>query len=1118
MRPRTVDDDNEFWSTYVVAAAESDKQTLETWNKTLDSLLTFAALFSGVNTAFIIESYKSLQPDSSDVTNSLLRVLIRHKNDSPPVSEAELGDSDWRSSMSAIRVNSVLFVSLACSLLAAFGAVLGKEMLALYGSTIALAASATPDQGRRRQRKFDGLNHFRFRILMQMLPVLLQLSLVLFLIGLIDFIWSLNIQVAMAFMIPVVVGLVAYLWSLVTALHYKDSPFQTSLSFSIRIFCRTVIESEAMHQIYWRFATKPEPTQTGEQEEITSLFGEISLDADPLVPSKSWLPWSERRRDIMMRLKQSRIMEKGDWLLDGWRSVRPQWRILDMSHDEKSNHKHSPQDIQSSDCVVWLLKNGHHGNVVRKALKAFPLLPADVLLHKQKGTMEPYVSIYTSSLNRRPGDVEFRWDDPRLKEAVGDAVIAGSAIFHVLKARVPETESSIRNLSFQIDPDIYDAIDDEEPPEFHFPLATVIVCVQTQMGVTDWTIKLLSRLIARYLANVRSSKDSENDDQPFESYPGTTFHRPLDVVVSATAPFPSNSSAIGFFPGSQDAISTVELMPPPITLLLDAVIYCASQRYHWDDYFTVLRRFEAEYENIMGMLQAILEEMSDSMSISSHIALATAAIQWYKRREDQSESLEHNGISLSKLRLAWLTVDKRAAFFDNIVLAFSMVSVAGDSPATLKLYGTLVDITEQFLPRAMDSSDRMGDTWKIWWPKMTRIIPGLLRLVRQIDPNDSQVMHTTLRIIARLLPNDWDLQRTQRYISASRIPPDLYALSPMHPDHGPAISVLIASNFSTTHPASPRTRNAAAEALGWMFLYPGVDTSLSDLINNSSKGIMFNQVTGIPSFLMSMWHSTSKITSIPSKQNDFYEKIFSLILGMNAEKGTLAHTVQMEALVIGMANFYQFPYATVTTRENFHKYLPPDFTSRSGKSTILILWDLLNITLRTKDTGFSIWPQSFDTFGITENGIFDDPNLSQEELSRREEGLRARRAQKNLSGLEINTVWAGEAIVLIWQRVKETKMVGSCDFFFHEDAIKAVIDGFGVAFDRRTNSARLEVSFDLVKEYLEKVIQDHPPSEELMVKTKATLIELDAMKLEKRQRTSTLGSPRQRHVSVYESP
>ncbi|KAG8960058.1 hypothetical protein FRC03_007103, partial [Tulasnella sp. 419] len=63
-----IDDDTSFWQTYITEAEKYDKEMVDGWNRSLDNLLVFSGLFSGVNTAFIIETYKLLQQDPAEET------------------------------------------------------------------------------------------------------------------------------------------------------------------------------------------------------------------------------------------------------------------------------------------------------------------------------------------------------------------------------------------------------------------------------------------------------------------------------------------------------------------------------------------------------------------------------------------------------------------------------------------------------------------------------------------------------------------------------------------------------------------------------------------------------------------------------------------------------------------------------------------------------------------------------------------------------------------------------------------------------------------------------------------------------------------------------------------
>ncbi|KAJ7280680.1 hypothetical protein C8J57DRAFT_105446, partial [Mycena rebaudengoi] len=61
-----------LWSVYVAEAEKYDRALVESWKSDMEGMLIFAGLFSASLTAFIIESYKTLTPDSGNTTVRLL--------------------------------------------------------------------------------------------------------------------------------------------------------------------------------------------------------------------------------------------------------------------------------------------------------------------------------------------------------------------------------------------------------------------------------------------------------------------------------------------------------------------------------------------------------------------------------------------------------------------------------------------------------------------------------------------------------------------------------------------------------------------------------------------------------------------------------------------------------------------------------------------------------------------------------------------------------------------------------------------------------------------------------------------------------------------------------------
>lgn len=140
-------------------------------------------------TSFLIESYQNLRQSSMDLVVILLQQLVRQtgtysiNNDflnSTSVAIEPMIPA-FEPTTNAVRVNVLWFASLVLSLVSASFGILVKQWLREY-----LAGEYTSPQARLRIRHFrnPGLEHWKVFEIAAILPVLLQLSLALFLIGL----------------------------------------------------------------------------------------------------------------------------------------------------------------------------------------------------------------------------------------------------------------------------------------------------------------------------------------------------------------------------------------------------------------------------------------------------------------------------------------------------------------------------------------------------------------------------------------------------------------------------------------------------------------------------------------------------------------------------------------------------------------------------------------------------------------------------------------------------------------------------------------------------------------------------------------------------------------------
>ncbi|KAK6985063.1 hypothetical protein R3P38DRAFT_2661870 [Favolaschia claudopus] len=188
-----------FWNGYMTLANEYDKEFLQKYGTDLDTSLIFAGLFSAVASAFIIQ----IQPEFESTPHSLTVVA-----------------------------QSLLYISLGSTLLAALLAVLGKQWLMYYSA--AGERGTIEARGLERQRKLDGLQKWKFELIMQAFPLLLQFGLFLFAAALSVYLWRIHNILAGIVLGITAAGTVTYLALLVSAIFFDDSPFQTPLAPFLR--------------------------------------------------------------------------------------------------------------------------------------------------------------------------------------------------------------------------------------------------------------------------------------------------------------------------------------------------------------------------------------------------------------------------------------------------------------------------------------------------------------------------------------------------------------------------------------------------------------------------------------------------------------------------------------------------------------------------------------------------------------------------------------------------------------------------------------------------------------------------------------------------------------------
>ena len=204
--------------------------------------------------AFIIESYKQLQSDSSNTTVLLLvqisQQLAALSSGTPFFIPSGLPGQPFRPSASAVRVNTLWFLSLVLSLTCALLATLMQQWVRRY-----LQASRPwyAPYKRARIRAFfaEGVEQFGLPRAVEALPALLHASVFLFFVGLVDFLININDTVAFSLLSAVVVAASAYFLFTAIPLMYPNAPYQTPLTAVLWIFHQAtlLVSLDAMRRV-----------------------------------------------------------------------------------------------------------------------------------------------------------------------------------------------------------------------------------------------------------------------------------------------------------------------------------------------------------------------------------------------------------------------------------------------------------------------------------------------------------------------------------------------------------------------------------------------------------------------------------------------------------------------------------------------------------------------------------------------------------------------------------------------------------------------------------------------------------------------------------------------------
>ncbi|KAJ3559349.1 hypothetical protein NM688_g402 [Phlebia brevispora] len=237
------------WAAMAKTIRDVDQDKVMDCKEDIDTLLVFTGLFSAVLTAFVVESYTALSPDKMDTVILLLGQITNQTSSytvtsnvinstAPPLTPDQL-QAPFEPPLAQLRVNQLWFASLVLTLITASFAMLVKQWLREY---LAFDYTSPHERLRARQFRHPGLIEWKVFEIAGFLPILLQISLGLFFLGLCYFTWAANSGVGTTSTVLISAWAFLFVSATIAPLSSPRCPYKTALLKNVMLASRRRIK------------------------------------------------------------------------------------------------------------------------------------------------------------------------------------------------------------------------------------------------------------------------------------------------------------------------------------------------------------------------------------------------------------------------------------------------------------------------------------------------------------------------------------------------------------------------------------------------------------------------------------------------------------------------------------------------------------------------------------------------------------------------------------------------------------------------------------------------------------------------------------------------------------
>ncbi|KAF7291923.1 hypothetical protein MIND_01217700 [Mycena indigotica] len=330
-----------LWSVYVDEAERYDKSLVASWKSDMEGMLIFAGLFSASLTAFLIESYKTLNQDPGDAAVHLLEQILivsSGSNSTSPVVQFET----FKPSLSSLVCNALWFISLGLSLSCALVATLLEQWARDFLHRANIRSSPIV-RARIYSYLYYGLRRYKMHAVVETIPSLLHASLLFFFGGLIAFLLPVNKIIAGLVGAILVLVLSVYVFLTIFPLFRFNSPYRTPLSNTIWGLSQSCTRFWRQHRYPNNYThnvpstivdniieNAVEPSESRQERDTSALIWTMRSMSDDTelqtfveaIPDAMWGPKQYHRKNVklMTTLRDSAQVNLPSRIADLWRS------------------------------------------------------------------------------------------------------------------------------------------------------------------------------------------------------------------------------------------------------------------------------------------------------------------------------------------------------------------------------------------------------------------------------------------------------------------------------------------------------------------------------------------------------------------------------------------------------------------------------------------------------------------------------------------------------------------------------------------------------------------------------------------------------------------------------